>query len=125
MAVPKITKMDVYPVAGYDSMLMNLSGAHGPYFTRNIVILTTDTGLTGVGEIPGGKAITDTLNDTKSLVVGSPIGDYKNVLQQIKKTYGYRDAGGRGQQTFDLRTTIHVITAVETEIGRASCRERV
>lgn len=114
MAVPKITKMDVYPVAGYDSMLMNLSGAHGPYFTRNIVILTTDTGLTGVGEIPGGKAITDTLNDTKSLVVGSPIGDYKNVLQQIKKTYGYRDAGGRGQQTFDLRTTIHVITAVET-----------
>lgn len=114
MTVPTIAKMDVYPVAGYDSMLMNLSGAHGPYFTRNLVILTTDNGMTGVGEIPGGKAITDTLNDTKSLVIGQPIGEYKRVLQEIHKKYGYRDAGGRGQQTFDLRTTIHVVTAVET-----------
>lgn len=114
MTVPKITKMEVYPVAGYDSMLMNLSGAHGPYFTRNLVILTADTGQTGVGEIPGGKAITDTLNDTKNLVVGQTIGNYKKVLQQIRTKYGYRDAGGRGQQTFDLRTTIHVVTAVET-----------
>lgn len=114
MTVPKIVKMEVYPVAGYDSMLMNLSGAHGPYFTRNLVILTTDTGLTGVGEIPGGKTITDTLNDTKEFVVGSTIGDYKKVLKQIQTKYGYRDAGGRGAQTFDLRTTIHVVTAVET-----------
>lgn len=114
MTVPKITKMEVYPVAGYDSMLMNLSGAHGPYFTRNLVILTADNGLTGVGEIPGGQAITDTLNDTKSIVLGSTIGNYKNVLKQIQAKYGYRDAGGRGKQTFDLRTTIHVVTAIET-----------
>lgn len=114
MTVPKITEMAVYPVAGYDSMLMNLSGAHGPYFTRNLVILTADNGLTGVGEIPGGKAITDTLNDTKSLVIGQTIGNYKNVLKQIQHKYGYRDAGGRGEQTFDLRTTIHVVTAIET-----------
>ena len=38
--VPVITKMEVYPVAGHDSMLLNLSGGHAPYFTRNIVILT-------------------------------------------------------------------------------------
>ncbi|HCP55565.1 MAG TPA: glucarate dehydratase, partial [Pseudomonas sp.] len=36
---PKITELTVVPVAGQDSMLMNLSGAHGPYFTRNILIL--------------------------------------------------------------------------------------
>jgi len=39
-----ITKMEVFPVAGHDCMELNLSGAHGPYFTRNVVILTADNG---------------------------------------------------------------------------------
>lgn len=28
--IPKIVSMDVYPVAGHDSMELNLSGAHAP-----------------------------------------------------------------------------------------------
>ncbi|SPW56231.1 glucarate dehydratase [Escherichia coli] len=47
--------MQVIPVAGHDSMLMNLSGAHAPFFTRNIVIIKDNSGHTGVGEIPGGE----------------------------------------------------------------------
>ena len=39
MDSPIITSMQVLPVAGYDSMLMTLSGAHGPCFTRNLVLL--------------------------------------------------------------------------------------
>ena len=42
---PIVTEMQVIPVAGYDSMLMTLSGAHAPYFTRNIVILATKAGV--------------------------------------------------------------------------------
>lgn len=75
--VPKIIKMTVYPVAGYDSMLLNLSGAHGPFFTRNIVILTTDQDEVGVSEVPGGKKITELLEKTKSLVLHQPISQYK------------------------------------------------
>ena len=30
---PVVTEMSVIPVAGHDSMLLNLSGAHGPFFT--------------------------------------------------------------------------------------------
>ncbi|MFX8297270.1 glucarate dehydratase, partial [Acinetobacter baumannii] len=60
--------MRVIPVAGHDSMLLNLSGAHGPYFTRNIVILTDSAGNTGVGEVPGGEGIRQTLDDARSLV---------------------------------------------------------
>ena len=52
---PTITRMQVIPVAGHDGMLMNLSGAHGPFFTRNIVILTDSSGHTGLGEVPGGE----------------------------------------------------------------------
>lgn len=67
---PIITDMQVIPVAGHDSMLMNIGGAHGAYFTRNIVILTDSAGNTGVGEAPGGEVIYTTLVDAISQVKG-------------------------------------------------------
>lgn len=103
---PVVTEMQVIPVAGHDSMLMNLSGAHAPFFTRNIVIIKDNSGHTGVGEIPGGEKIRKTLEDAIPLVVGKTLGEYKNVLTLVRNTFADRDAGGRGLQTFDLRTTI-------------------
>ncbi|MGJ0996381.1 enolase C-terminal domain-like protein [Enterococcus casseliflavus] len=114
--IPKIVKMEVVPVAGRDSMLLNLSGAHGPFFTRNIVILTDDTGNTGLGEVPGGEKIRQTLEDCRELVVGRTLGEYKNIVKEIHERYAQLDAGGRGNQTFDLRTTVHVMTAVEAPL---------
>src|ERR1700730_9836259 len=73
---PIITGMQVIPVAGHDSMLLNLSGAHGPFFTRNIVILQDNAGHTGVGEVPGGERILGTLEDARPLVTGQSIGHY-------------------------------------------------
>src|SRR4051794_14449709 len=101
-AAPVVTAMRVVPVAGRDGMLLNLSGAHGPYFTRNIVILTDSAGNTGVGEVPGGEAIRQTLDDARELVVGQTVGNYKAVLNRMRVAFNERDAGGRGQQTFDL-----------------------
>ena len=49
MGVPRIVNLSVYPVAGRDSMELNLSGAHAPYFTRNILILRDSAGNLGVG----------------------------------------------------------------------------
>ncbi|HBV92507.1 MAG TPA: glucarate dehydratase, partial [Pantoea sp.] len=34
---PVIKTMRVVPVAGYDSMLLNIGGAHNCYFTRILV----------------------------------------------------------------------------------------
>ncbi|MGX9278017.1 glucarate dehydratase [Pantoea ananatis] len=113
---PKITAMQVIPVAGYDSMLLNLSGAHSPFFTRNIVIIEDNAGHTGVGEIPGGEKIRQTLEEAAALVVGKTIGEYKNILSQVRATFANRDAAGRGNQTFDLRTTIHVVTGIEASL---------
>ena len=110
---PRIATLRVIPVAGRDSMLMNLSGAHGPFFTRNLVIVTDSAGRSGVGEVPGGEVIRATLEDTRLLVVGQPIGDMQRLLAAIRARFADRDAGGRGLQTFDLRTTIHVVTAIE------------
>ncbi len=113
---PKITKLQAIPVAGRDSMLLNLSGAHGPYFTRNLVILTDSAGRTGVGEVPGGERIRQTLDDAAALMVGQPIGNVQAVLRLVQDRFADRDAGGRGQQTFDLRTTIHAATAIESAL---------
>lgn len=102
-------------MAGHDSMLLNLSGAHGPFFTRNLVIIRDSDGRTGVGEVPGGEQIRRTLEDARPLVTGT-LGEYRNILQAVRKQFADRDAGGRGLQTFDLRTTIHVVTALEAAL---------
>ncbi|MDR3439522.1 glucarate dehydratase [Telmatospirillum sp.] len=115
-AAPIVTEMSVIPVAGRDSMLLNLSGAHAPFFTRNIVILKDNSGRTGVGEVPGGERIRQTLEDAKPLVIGKTIGTYNNILNAMRQQFADRDASGRGQQTFDLRIAIHAVTAVEAAL---------
>jgi len=113
---PVVRALRVVPVAGRDSMLLNLSGAHAPFFTRNLVIVGDSAGRTGVGEVPGGEKIRQTLEDAAALVVGRPVGALQAVLADVRKRFADRDAGGRGLQTFDLRTTIHVVTAIESAL---------
>jgi glucarate dehydratase len=113
---PIITSLKAIPVAGRDSMLLNLSGAHGPYFSRNILILTDSAGNTGVGEVPGGEKIRQTLEDAAALVVGQSLGNVQAMLRKVQNQFADRDSGGRGQQTFDLRTTIHAVTAIESAL---------
>jgi glucarate dehydratase len=113
MSLPRLVGLRVVPVAGRDSMLLNLSGAHGPFFTRNVVIVSDEAGRTGIGEVPGGERIRQTLEDAAPLVVGRSVGEHLNILQSIRTTFAERDAGGRGAQTFDLRTTVHAVTAIE------------
>jgi len=108
--------MRVVPVAGQDSMLLNLSGAHGPFFARNLVILKDNSGRTGVGEAPGGEKIRQTLEESKPFVLGNAISDYNPILNSVHKTFAERDASGRGIQTYDLRTTIHAVTAIESAL---------
>ena len=115
-STPVITTLRVIPVAGRDSMLLNLSGAHGPFFTRNLLILVDSAGRSGVGEVPGGEKIRQTLEDARELVVGQPLGSQQRLLQTIQRTFADRDSGGRGLQTFDLRTTIHAVTAIESAL---------
>ena len=116
MHAPVVTEMLVIPVAGRDSMLLNLSGAHGPFFTRNVVILKDDDGHTGLGEVPGGERIRQTLEEAKPLVIGQPISAYNAILNAVRQCFADRDASGRGIQTYDLRTTIHVVTAIESAL---------
>jgi glucarate dehydratase len=115
-AAPVVSELRAIPVAGHDSMLLNLSGAHGPFFTRNLVILKDTAGHTGIGEVPGGEAIRQTIEDAKPLVLGRSLGAYNGILTSVRQAFAARDRSGRGQQTFDLRTTVHAVTALEAAL---------
>jgi len=113
---PRIVDMRVVPVAGRDSMLLNLSGAHAPFFTRNIVLITDEEGRTGLGEVPGGEGIRRTLEEARSIVVGRAVVEWTTILTHMRAAFADRDAGGRGLQTFDLRIMVHAVTAVESAL---------
>lgn len=116
MVAPRVRQMRVIPVAGRDGMLLNLSGAHAPFFTRNLVVLTDSAGKTGVGEVPGGEKIRETLEESRALVESRSVWDLHAILGEMRSRFADRDSGGRGLQTFDLRTAIHAVTAVESAL---------
>src|ERR671910_3907729 len=97
-------------------MLLTLSGAHGPFFTRNIAIVTDSEGREGLGEVPGGEAIRATVADAAEQLVGRPVVRYRSLLRSVARRFADRDTRGRGLQTFDQRTTVHAVTALESAL---------
>lgn len=114
---PVITDMQVIPVAGYDSMLMTITGAHAPFFTRNIVILKDNSGNTGLGETHGGDDLTQALEALKEIVIGQEIGNYRAVIDRIQKSGITGTQDGDGIQRLDLKklkSVVHAETAIES-----------
>ena len=113
---PVITDMQVIPVAGHDSMLLNIGGAHGAYFTRNIVILKDSAGNTGVGEAPGGEVIYRTLMDAVAQVKGKEVARMNSLVHEIHvgNQSSDFDSFGKGAWTFELR--VNAVAALEAAL---------
>lgn len=113
---PTITDMNVIPVAGHDSMLLNIGGAHGAYFTRNIVVLTDSAGHTGVGEAPGGETIYQTLMAAIPQVKGREVARMKRLVQEVHQGSQSADFDtfGKGAWTFELR--VNAVAALEAAL---------
>ena len=128
-ASPVVAEMRVIPVAGQDSMLLNLAGAHAPYFIRNVVILKDNAGRTGLGEVPGGAGILRALENAVAHVVGSEVGRYNRTLNAVRESIAGKNASGHQHQVtsaaeaavvkqpheINLRLD-NVITAIETAL---------
>ena len=118
--VPTIESMEVVPVAGYDSMLLNQAGAHEPFFTRNVVVMHDSQGYEGVGEVPGGEVITKRLESCIPLVVGKPVSQWKNVVRSCRTMLEQQIQGKAqptGQETAHaqiFKKVTNVLTGVET-----------
>jgi len=115
-STPVITDMQVIPVAGYDSMLLNIGGAHNACFTRNIVVLTDSAGHTGLGEAPGGDTIYQTLLAAVPQVKGQQIARMNRLVQQVHKGNQSADFDtfGNGAWTFELR--VNAVAALEAAL---------
>ncbi|MCX8956850.1 enolase C-terminal domain-like protein [Erwinia psidii] len=113
---PVILEMKVIPVAGHDSMLLNIGGAHGAYFTRNIVVLTDSAGHTGVGEAPGGDTIYQTLVAAIPQVKGKEVARMNRLVQSVYKGNQSADFDtfGNGAWTFELR--VNAVAALEAAL---------
>ncbi|HEX4779707.1 MAG TPA: enolase C-terminal domain-like protein [Usitatibacter sp.] len=128
-ASPTVTEMRVIPVAGRDSMLLNLAGAHAPFFIRNVVVMKDSAGHTGIGEVPGGAGILRALEKSVPLVMGREIGRYNATLNAVRDAIAGRGARGQQHQVtsaaeqavleqpheINLRLD-NVITAIETAL---------
>jgi glucarate dehydratase len=123
-ATPTVTEMQVIPVAGRDSMLLNLCGAHAPYFTRILVLLKDSAGNTGMGEVPGSNGILLALQQLVPLVVGTAVGRHHATLNSLRAAI----AGASHQVTSSAEAAVmkqpheinlrleNVITAVEAAL---------
>ncbi len=116
---PIVIDMKVYPVAGYDSMLMSLTGAHAPYFTRNIVVLRDSAGHTGLGEVHGGESITRDLESFIPHVVGRAVGDYRNILRDCQRSRQPAAGAGDGFVGQSLGDFLKHVVRSETALESA------
>ena len=114
MTSPTIVSARVIPIAGHDSMLLNLAGAHEPFFTRTVVVLEDSEGRSGVGEVPGGQRIIDAIDLAFQDVLNQPVVQYKRILRQVTDRVSGTDAKDIFW-TFE-RTAIHAVTAIETAL---------
>ncbi len=91
-------------------MLMLLSGAHAPCFTRNLVILTDSAGHQGISEIHGEDYTHGRRVAMKELVAGMPVVKYREVMQRIHKAFDpHSDEAPEGIQTLDITKLKYVV----------------
>ncbi len=74
--------------------------------------------ITGLGEVPGGASgITTDAGGCCKPLVDRPArsAQYRNAVLECRcaQRFADRDVGGRGSQTYDLRTTVHAVTGIE------------
>lgn len=74
----KITNVKITPIALPDPPILAASGCHGPYFLRNVIEITTDAGVTGIGETHGGQSNTEELQKCESLMIGKSPFAYRS-----------------------------------------------
>lgn len=75
--------MHILQVAGYDSMLLNIGGAHNCFCTRIILILTDSAGHTCFGETPCHASTLQLLEQFRPRIEGSSLLRLNATLSEL------------------------------------------
>ena len=81
----KISGLKVTPVALPDPPLLFSGGCHGPYFLRNVVEISTEEGILGIGETVGGEGMTTALERAREHIVGKSAFGYRGFARELMK----------------------------------------
>ena len=81
----KITGVKITPIALPDPPILAASGCHGPYFLRNIVEISTDAGIIGIGETRGGERKLKGLRKAAKLVIGKNVFAYRAFQKAVSR----------------------------------------
>jgi glucarate dehydratase len=109
----RIAEMEITPIALGDPPLLNAAGLHAPYALRTIVELKTDTGLTGLAEVPGSVAVDQALRDAREIVIGSDPLNWNSLRAALAGRFKGETAAARGNKPWDSRTFVQVFSALD------------
>ncbi len=109
----KISEMHITPIALGDPPLLNAAGLHAPYCLRTIVELTTDTGLTGLAEVPGSVAVDQALAAVRATVIGSDPLNWHALRARLAERCAPELSVARGDKPWDGRTRVQVYSALD------------
>ena len=126
MSGPIIKEIHITPIAIVDPPLLNAAGLHAPYALRTIVEIVTADGISGISEIPGNKAVDDSLALSRGLLIGRDVYQLNEIRQLLTNHFGADGAGERGDAPWDQRKLVHIFSAIEVAcldiIGKATNR---
>ncbi len=105
--------MHITPIALGDPPLLNAAGLHAPYCLRTIVELTTDTGLTGLAEVPGSVAVDQALAAVRATVIGSDPLNWHALRARLAERCAPELSVARGDKPWDGRTRVQVYSALD------------
>lgn len=105
--------MHVTPIALSDPPLLNAAGLHAPYALRIVVELVTDSGVSGVSEIPGNVRTEGKLAQARPLVIDRDPFQINGLIAAVAERFGESGAEGRGSAPWDKRSVTHIQSALE------------
>ncbi|MDQ0778928.1 glucarate dehydratase [Streptomyces aurantiacus] len=92
----RIADVTVTPVAFRDPPLLNTVGVHEPYALRTIVEITTESGVTGIGETYGGTVHLDRLRRAAEELTGLDVWSLNDLVARTTRALGQDTSGGDG-----------------------------
>jgi glucarate dehydratase len=108
----KIIEMHITPIALGDPPLLNAAGLHAPYCLRTVVELKTDSGLTGLAEVPGSVAVDKALASVRDSVIGADPLNWHRLRAKIAEHGSPELSVARGDKPWDGRTRVQVFSAL-------------